>query len=115
MNKTTVVMALALILPMTVAQASDMDDITMEVVESNDPSAMMNDIALPDVQKDVESEQEHALSSRDDSLDDVKQEMENEVEDTRSEIENEVEDTKVEIETEVEHMKEQATSDDGGS
>jgi len=118
MNKTAIFLAMALILPMGVAQASELDDVTMQVLESNEPAEVTSDISLPEVDNSVNQQQEQddvssnsndvnddssseAQQSADDSRSEIESEMENEVEDSSQEAEDsrqEVEDSAQEVE-----------------
>lgn len=102
MNKTAIFLALALILPLGAAQAAELDDVTMQVLDSNDPSEMTNDIALPEIEKSTAQDQEESSTSTDEATDDSRDDTEQSMDDTKSDIEaemeNEVEDTTQEAE-----------------
>jgi peptidoglycan hydrolase CwlO-like protein len=83
MNNTTFVMGvvltmliLFLALSAHAVEAADMGDVTLQVLESNDPSGIINDIELPD--------------ARDIDKYDSKREIEEHIGETQNEIENDI-------------------------
>lgn len=113
MNTTTVFLALALLLPMGAAQAGNLDDLTMQVMESNDPSSSINEMSLPDFDKssvdthrDKRDEAAHsAADSRNEiesSVDDSKHEVADTMDDSRDQAQTAVDDSRDEIKQDIE-------------
>lgn len=96
MNKTTVFLALALFLPMGYAQAQDLNDLTLQAMESNDPS--------PSYQESMNDSRDQASQSADDS----RNEIESEVDDSKHEVEDSVDDSR----DEAEHVVEDSSHDE---
>lgn len=111
MNKTAMVMAIAMGLSFGTVQAAEIDDLTLQVVDSNDPADMVNEIELPDVEKaavdDGRVEQDSRDGMEQDSPDAMEQEAEDNKGDVSSEMENEIEDTKQQVEDQVDDTQDE--------
>ncbi len=117
MNNTTFVMGVVLtmlILFLSVgshaAEAADMGDVTLQVLESNDPADIVNDISLPDV-TEMDSHDDTRSASHDAAHD-----IEDQVRDAHDEIEDDIDDTKDDIddsidEAEVDHEEPPSNED----
>jgi hypothetical protein len=98
MNNTTFVMGIVLtmlILFLSLgshgAQAADMGDVTLQVLEGNDPTDIVNDIDLPDL-KGEDGEDAARVDSHE-----AAHEIEDQVRDTHDEIEDDINDTRDDI------------------
>lgn len=116
MNNTTFVMGvvltmLILFLSLTThsAQAADMGDVTLQVLEKNDPMDIVNDIDLPNL-KGEEVDDAMRMDSHE-----ATHEIEDQVRDTHDEIEDDIDDTRDDIDDsldEVEVDNEDPSEDD---
>jgi hypothetical protein len=107
MNKTAIFLAMALLLPFGATQAAELDDVTMQVLESNDPSEMTNDIALPEIEKSVGQEQEDTSSNHEDTIGDSRDDAEKSADENKSDIESEMESEVEEATQEAEDSREE--------
>lgn len=108
MNNTTFVMGIVLTMLILflslgshAAQAADMGDVTLQVLEENDPTDIVNDIDLPDLKgEDVDD------AMRMDSHE-AEHEIEDQVRDTHDEIEDDIEDTRDDIDDSLDEAEEE--------
>lgn len=62
-----------LVAPMSLVMASDLDDVTMDVLHDNDPSEITHDISLPGKDDDVDHDKNDDLDDdKNDDMDDDK-------------------------------------------
>lgn len=106
MNNTTFVMGVVLTMLILflslgshAAEAADMGDVTLQVLESNDPSDIVNDIRLPDV-TEMDGHDEMRSSSHG-----VTHDIEDQVRDSHDEIEDEIDETKDDIDDSIDEVE----------
>jgi hypothetical protein len=106
MNKTAIFMALVFGLSFSAVHAAEVDDLTMQVIDSNDPADVVNEIELPDVEKNALEDSQVSSDSHDaleqdaeDSKSEMSSEMETDVEDARQQVEDSVDSTRDDVES----------------
>lgn len=111
MNKTTVFLALALLLPMGYVQAEDMNDLTVQALESNDPSSAISGMEVSQLDSSsVDTTQDSRDDSRDhasQSADDSKNDIEDSVDDSRHEVEDTLDDSRDEAKSAVDDSRDE--------
>jgi hypothetical protein len=81
------------------AQAAEMGDVTLQVLEKNDPTDIVNDIDLPD----LKVEDGNDTLARDSH--EATHEIEDQVRDAHDEIEDDIDDTKDDIEDSIDQAE----------
>lgn len=107
MNNTTFVMGIVLTMLILflsmgshAAQAADMGDVTLQVLEENDPTDIVNDIDLPDLKgEDVGDSMRmgshEAAHDIEDQVRDTHDEIEDDIDDTRDDIDDSLDEVEV--------------------
>lgn len=107
MNNTTFVMGIVLTMLILflslgthAAQAADMGDVTLQVLEQNDPTEIVNDIDLPDLKgEDVDdpmrTDSHEATHDIEDQVRDTHDEIEDDIDDTRDDIDDDLDEVEV--------------------
>ena len=110
MNNTTFVMGIVLTMLILflslgahAVEAAEMGDVTLQVLESNDPSDIVNDIDLPDVTEDRTHDEARSASHDsaheiEDQVREAHDEIEDEIDDTRDDIDDSIDEAEVENE-----------------
>jgi hypothetical protein len=100
MNNATFVMGIVLTmlilflsLSAQAVEAADMADVTLQVLESNDPSGIVNNIELPD----IVTVEHDSSNDKHDSSHDAKHDIEDNVHDAHDGIEDDISDTRDDI------------------
>ncbi len=108
MNDTTpvtgIVLALLVIslsLSAQAVEAADMDDVTLQILESNDPSDIVNNIELPEIDSVYQSDEIHDNSHEsthdvDENVHDIRDEVEDDIDDAKDDIEDSLEEAEEE-------------------
>jgi hypothetical protein len=111
MNRIIILIALALGLPLSEAQAGDLDDLTMQVMESNDPSETINEIELPDIAQEALHHREHNRDFRDASQHDLSPGLDDSVNEVESEVEGKVDDSRNDAEEGAQESRDEVVDD----
>ncbi len=77
------------------ARAADMDDVTLQVLESNDPADIVNDISLPDVDDSRDAMHDNSHDMEDD-VHNAQDEIKDDIDDSRDDIEDSIDEAEVE-------------------
>ncbi len=81
------------------AEAADMGDVTLQVLDSNDPTDIVNDIDLPDLKADSRNDAVGTGSHE------ATHEVEDQVQDTHDEIEDDIDDTRDDIDDSIDEVE----------
>lgn len=102
MNNATFVMGIVLTmlilflsLGAQAVEAADMEDVTLQVLESNDPSEIVNNISLPDFEMNYNGMHDSS-HDMEDGVHDAHDEIEDDISDTRDDIDDSIDEAEVE-------------------